>query len=89
MEYADDGDVLAKIKLAKETQTYIEEDTVVSWLAQCVVALSHLHSNGIIHRDVKTANMFLTKEGVLKLGDFGVSRHFKVWVAFNLHAWCC
>ena len=77
MEYADDGDVLAKIKHAREVQTLIAEETILSWLAQCVVALAHLHSNGIIHRDVKTANMFLTKEGILKLGDFGGSRHFK------------
>ena len=87
MEYADDGDVLSKLNQARTAKTYIEEDAVVSWLAQCVNALEYLHSNGIIHRDVKTANMFLTKEGVLKLGDFGGSRHFKVCDC-SLHTYC-
>ena len=84
MEYADDGDVLSKLNQERTANTYIDEETILAWLAQCVNALAHLHSNGIIHRDVKTANMFLTKEGVLKLGDFGGSRHFKVRVTFKL-----
>ena len=42
------------------------------------LALRHVHARRIVHRDVKAANVFLTKKGVAKLGDFGVSRQLDV-----------
>ena len=37
-------------------------------------AVTYIHSYGILHRDIKTLNVFATKRDILKLGDFGVSK---------------
>ena len=49
---------------------------MVSWsyLIQMIRGLQALHENKVVHRDIKCANMFLTKDGVLKLGDLNVSK---------------
>lgn len=41
---------------------------------QLLLALLHVHSKNILHRDIKSQNIFLSKGGILKLGDFGISR---------------
>ena len=49
------------------------ETTAVQYTYQLLVGLAHLHSKGIVHRDIKCANLLLTVEGLVKLADFGAS----------------
>ena len=43
-------------------------------MAQLVIGIALMHSKNILHRDLKTQNMFLTKDDVIKLGDFGIAK---------------
>ncbi|TVY14199.1 Cyclin-dependent kinase 11B, partial [Lachnellula arida] len=45
-------------------------------LSQLVSGISYLHSNWILHRDLKTSNLLLNNRGVLKIADFGMARYF-------------
>ena len=54
---------------------FMPEATVLDIVAQLCLALDHLHSRcHVLHRDIKPSNVFLTTAGIVKLGDFGVSR---------------
>lgn len=42
---------------------------------QIVKGLKEIHSQGILHRDIKPDNIFLMRNGLIKIGDFSLSRH--------------
>eukprot|EP00118_Oscarella_pearsei_P007211 m.34505 g.34505 ORF g.34505 m.34505 type:complete len:1380 (+) comp31989_c0_seq3:167-4306(+) len=71
MEYADGG-TLAEY-LSHSTKE-LEEKEILMMFQQMADALCYIHSNNILHRDLKTANVFLMKDGMVKLGDFGIAK---------------
>jgi len=70
MEYMDGGS-LDTVLERKGQLTW--EQTIKVGLQLCS-ALEHAHANGIVHRDLKPGNLFITKKGRLRLGDFGIAR---------------
>lgn len=74
MEYANGGDLQTKINQAKKTMRYMKEAEIWSIFYQMVRGLHSLHAKKIVHRDIKCANVFLTKDGTVKLGDLNVSK---------------
>ncbi|CDW85297.1 protein kinase domain containing protein [Stylonychia lemnae] len=74
MEYADGGDLLKQINNHKRKGTNFSEKESWYYFIQMVRGLKALHDLKICHRDIKCANLFLTKEGIVKLGDLNVSK---------------
>lgn len=74
MENADGGDMLQIINAKKKQRSGFSENTIWHYFIQIVRGLKALHDLRICHRDIKCANLFLTKAGVVKLGDLNVSK---------------
>jgi len=56
------------------------EERILSWFVQLCLALKHMHDRKILHRDLKTHNVFLTATGDVKLGDFGIAKSLDRYV---------
>jgi len=80
MEYCEGGTLALAIK--RRAGTPFETAVVVRWLHQLASALTYVHAECILHRDLKTANVFLTASGDIKLGDFGLSRTLSTYTHF-------
>lgn len=74
MDYADGGDMMKMITNHKKRSTRFSEKELWYYFIQIVRGMKALHDLKILHRDIKCANIFLTKEGIVKLGDLNVSK---------------
>eukprot|EP00892_Ulva_mutabilis_P010241 jgi/Ulvmu1/758/UM010_0132.1 len=75
MDFCGGGD-LASLLHSRKGEALLEDD-VCMILVQLASAIAYLHANGIIHRDLKSSNVFLDHNGLLKLGDLGMCRHLE------------
>ncbi|NWY59863.1 NEK5 kinase, partial [Chionis minor] len=81
MEYCDGGDLMKRINM--QHGVLFDEDQILSWFVQISLGLKHIHDKKILHRDVKTQNIFLSNNGkVAKLGDFGIARQLNSTMEF-------
>ena len=71
MEYCSGGDLSQAIRAATEP---FPEWQVLTWFAQIALALQLCHHRRVLHRDMKSQNVYLTDSLVIKLGDFGIAR---------------
>jgi NIMA (never in mitosis gene a)-related kinase len=74
MEFADNGDLYQKIVEHKKKAMFFEESEIWRIFIQLVNGLKALHDLKILHRDLKSANVFLYTNGDAKIGDLNVSK---------------
>ncbi|KAK5676851.1 cAMP-dependent protein kinase catalytic subunit [Elasticomyces elasticus] len=70
LELCSNGDLYEAIRVGRGP---LETEHVRDFMFQLVDAVDHLHSNGVYHRDIKPENIFITSDGEMKLGDFGLA----------------
>jgi NIMA (never in mitosis gene a)-related kinase len=84
MEYAAGGDIYNKIAQHQKSRTYFKEEDIWNYAIQMIIGLKTLHDMKILHRDLKSANIFLSKDGKsIKLGDLNVSKVAKTNLVYT------
>ena len=74
MDFANDGDLFQKITKMKKTQQQFQEEQVWKIVIGAVSGLKKLHELKVFHRDIKSVNLFLERDGGALLGDMNVSK---------------
>lgn len=74
MEFCEYGDLAYHIRKKKNKNEKFTESEIMNWFVQLCLSLEYVHSRKILHRDLKTQNIFLTADNNVKLGDFGISK---------------
>ena len=74
MEFCEYGDLAHHIKRKIKQNQKFSETEIMNWFVQLCLSLEYVHSRKILHRDLKTNNVFVTAENNVKLGDFGISK---------------
>lgn len=87
-EFADAGDLYAQVN-ARAPSRFFKEAEILLIFTQMCLALNQLHRRKMLHRDIKTPNIFLTTTGLIKLGDFGFSREYDSTVSGDVGSTFC
>ena len=77
IEYVDGGDLSMKIRTAKQKNVFLKEIIIWGIFIQILEGINYLHKKFIIHRDLKTSNIFLTKKGIVKIGGLNVGKNIE------------
>ena len=63
-----------KKRIQNQKGKYFPENQIIDWFTQICLSIKHIHDRKILHRDLKSQNIFLTKNDLIKLGDFGIAK---------------
>eukprot|EP00812_Abedinium_dasypus_P014369 NODE_788_length_1363_cov_12.607798.p1 GENE.NODE_788_length_1363_cov_12.607798~~NODE_788_length_1363_cov_12.607798.p1 ORF type:complete len:314 (+),score=76.64 NODE_788_length_1363_cov_12.607798:3-944(+) len=82
MDYADGGDLHQRITRTRKAGQSFSERQVIRWFTEASLALKYMHDKHVLHRDLKSQNLFLTSSDRLRVGDFGISKVLENTSAF-------
>lgn len=82
MDYADGGDLHERISKTRKAMKTFPEEKIVRWFTEATLALKYMHDKHVLHRDLKSQNLFLTSQDRLRIGDFGISKVLENTAAF-------
>jgi len=74
LEYAAGGTLAKRIDEHHERHEPFPAAQAAMWVAQVASAVSYMHSQRVMHRDLSAQNVFLSRAGDVKVGDFGLSK---------------
>ena len=79
MEYAPGGDLHAVLEqrwidARAAGRSVLSEDEIMGWFVQLTEGMAYVHSQNVLHRDLKPKNVFIGADGLLKIGDFGCGK---------------
>lgn len=84
MEYQNGGDLFQKIKFYRKNNKHMDEKLIWIYSIQIISGLKALHDVNILHRDFKSANIFLGRDGLTaKIGDLNVSKQAKMGLLYT------
>ncbi|XP_018651526.1 serine/threonine kinase [Schistosoma mansoni] len=72
MGFCEGGDLYTRLRM--RNGVLLSERVLVEWFVQLAIALQYMHERNVLHRDLKTRNIFLTRSNIVKLGDLGIAR---------------
>ncbi|KAJ5076861.1 serine/threonine-protein kinase sty8-like [Anaeramoeba ignava] len=75
LEYVPRGSLSERLKKLKAKKLRLKKDTIISYAIDIAEGMKYLHNMGVIHRDLKSGNILITKENHLKIIDFGLARY--------------
>ncbi|VDP90319.1 unnamed protein product [Echinostoma caproni] len=73
-EHCKGGDLAQFLRDLKESGHHLGEEQIGRWIVQLLLAIIYVHNAKVLHRDLKTSNIFLQDGGDVRIGDFGICR---------------
>lgn len=72
--FCEEGDLFNKIRKRATQKQYFTENEIMDMFIQTASSLMYIHDKKILHRDLKTQNIFIARGNIVQLGDFGISK---------------